>query len=99
LESIPLRWCDWKVFTQIASGLGLLLEVDWSSMFKSFYEQVRVKIACRCPVKIPSERLFEIEKKLYLVSITVEGVVTKGVMMMMVKGMMMKIIVMIIMMI
>jgi hypothetical protein len=51
-------------------------------MFTSFYEQVRVKIACRCLDKIPSEMLFELEKKLYLVSIIVEGaeksVVTKG---------------------
>jgi hypothetical protein len=38
LEGIPLRWCNWKVFAQMALGLGLLLEVDLSSLFKSFYE-------------------------------------------------------------
>jgi hypothetical protein len=71
-------WYDWRVFAQMASGIGLLLEVDWSSLFKSFYEQVRLKIACRDPNKIPIERLFELEKKLYLISISVEGLERSG---------------------
>jgi hypothetical protein len=33
-----------------------------------------VKIVCRNPRKIPLKRLFELDKKLYLVSILVEGV-------------------------
>jgi hypothetical protein len=61
------------VFAQLASGLGLLLEVDWSSLFKSFYEKVRLKIACKDPLKIPSERLFEMDKKLYMVTLVMEG--------------------------
>jgi hypothetical protein len=32
-----------------------------------------VKIACRQPSKMPKERLFELERKLYLVDIKVEG--------------------------
>jgi hypothetical protein len=39
------------------------MDVDWTSLFKSFYEKVRVKIACRNPSKIPRERLFEMAKK------------------------------------
>jgi hypothetical protein len=60
-------------FAQIASGLGLLLEVDWASLFKTFYEKVRVKIACRDPRKILAERLYELDKKLYLICFLVEG--------------------------
>jgi hypothetical protein len=56
----------------MASNFGLLRDVDWSSLFKS-YEKVTVKIACRQPSKVPKERLFELEKKLYLVNIKVEG--------------------------
>jgi hypothetical protein len=57
----------------MASSFGLLLDVDWSSLFKSFYEMVRVKMVCKNLAKVPKERLFELEKKLYLVTITVEG--------------------------
>jgi hypothetical protein len=63
LESIPPKWCDWKLFAQMASGFGLLLEMDWSSLFKSFYEKIRLKIACRDPKKIPQERLCGLDKK------------------------------------
>jgi hypothetical protein len=45
MEGIPPKWCDWAVFAQITSGFGLLREVEWATLFKSFYEKVRVKIA------------------------------------------------------
>jgi hypothetical protein len=57
----------------MASGLCLLLEVDWASLLKSFYEKVRLKIACRNPLNIPKERLYKMNKKLYMVSTTMKG--------------------------
>jgi hypothetical protein len=59
-------------FAQIASGIGLLLEVDWASLFKTFYEKAKVRIACRDPRKVPTKRLYELDKKLYLISFSVE---------------------------
>jgi hypothetical protein len=63
----------------MSSSFGMMVDVDWSALFKSFYEKVRIKIACRSPDKIPRERLFELDKKLYLVSISFEGVEHQGV--------------------
>jgi hypothetical protein len=60
------------VFAQIASGFGLMVEVDWSTLFKSFYETVRVKIACKNYQKIPHDRLYEMNQKIHLISFTVE---------------------------
>jgi hypothetical protein len=73
MEGIPPKWCDWVVFAQMTSGFGLLREVDRASLFKSFYENVRVKISCRNPTKIPRERLFELSEKLYMINFLVEG--------------------------
>ena len=53
IRGLPPKWCSWNAFAQFTSGIGLLLEVDWPSVFKSFYEVVRVKVACRDPFKIP----------------------------------------------
>jgi hypothetical protein len=38
IEGIPPKWCDYKVFAQVVSSFGLMAEVDWAYMFKSFYE-------------------------------------------------------------
>jgi hypothetical protein len=47
--------------------------VDWQKIFNTFHETMRLKLKCRGANKIPSERLFCLDKKLYKISITLEG--------------------------
>jgi hypothetical protein len=42
-------------------------------MFKTFYEVVRVKVVVKDASKIPHERLYEMNLKLFLISFIVEG--------------------------
>jgi len=51
-----------------------MVDVDGSTIFKTFYEVVRVKVACRDIHKIPKDRLYVMNKDLFVVSFDVEGV-------------------------
>lgn len=51
---------------------GVLAEMDWGTLFKSFYEEARVKVLCRDPTKIPTERMMEMKQKLYKLFFEVE---------------------------
>ena len=73
MRFIPPRYYHWKVFAQIASSFGMLTEVDWPTLFKTLYEVVRIKVASKDWRKIPAERLYEMDKKLYVVSLLVEN--------------------------
>ena len=55
------------MFAQIAPLFGILADVDWDGMFKSFFAHVMIKIACRDPTKIPFGRLIEMKKKLFII--------------------------------
>jgi hypothetical protein len=47
-------------------------DVDWLSVFKDNAQEVMVKISCRDPSKIPSRRLFEFHKNLFISGFIVE---------------------------
>ena len=44
VKGIRPKWCDWETLSQVASTLGKLVEVDWQSLFGSFFVMVRIRI-------------------------------------------------------
>ncbi|KAK1693246.1 hypothetical protein QYE76_009943 [Lolium multiflorum] len=67
ISGIPSKWVSWEMIAQIAKTLGLLLDVDWGRIFKSFYEVVRAQLAVKDIHKIPEERIYVMKKKFYWV--------------------------------
>lgn len=43
IRGIPPKWSDWTTIREIATSLGKLVEVDWQSLFSSFFSMVRVR--------------------------------------------------------
>jgi hypothetical protein len=87
IKGVPPKWSNWKCFRQIAFSLGKMIEIDWNSLFSSFFSMVRVRIVCKDPNKISDKRLFEMDNNLYLIHFKVEsalvpdgeeGIVDKG---------------------
>jgi hypothetical protein len=72
IRGVPPKWSNWKCFRQIASSLGKIVEIDWSSLFSSFFSMVRVRIACKDPTRIPGKRLFEMDNNFYVIHFKVE---------------------------
>jgi hypothetical protein len=73
ISGVPPKWSSWRNFRQIASTLGRMVEIDWNSLFTSFFSMVRVKVACKDASKVPLKRLFEIKKNMYIIHFKVEG--------------------------
>jgi hypothetical protein len=70
---IPAKWLTWKTICQVSTALGVLVNIDWQVIFRSFYKEVRVKVAVRDKSKIPSNRLFEMEQCFFLINFLVES--------------------------
>ena len=73
IQGIPPKWIDRKTMSEVASGLGRMIEVDWQALFNSFFSIVMAKVLCKDPTKIPKERLFVFKDKIHLIMFTPEG--------------------------
>lgn len=74
VKGIPPKWADWWTIKDVASSLGLLSEVDWTTLFSTFFSTAKIKIKCKDPIRIPEERVYEMGGSCYLVTFTAEGV-------------------------
>ena len=54
------------------------MDVDWSTLFKSLYADVRLRISCKDASKIPPERVVEMNQELYLLRLKVEQIAGDG---------------------
>jgi hypothetical protein len=73
IRGVPPRWTDWITIKEIASSLGKLSEVDWQTLFSSFFRVIRVKINCKNPKMIPDKRVMEMDDNLFMIYFAVEG--------------------------
>jgi hypothetical protein len=75
VKGIPPQWCAWKLFAQVASIVGILMDIDRPVLFKSLYALVRMKVAVRDVSKVPSGRIVEMAQRLYMLTFMLESVV------------------------
>jgi hypothetical protein len=47
MEGILFKYLTWKVIAQVSSTIGVLVDVDWTVIFKSVYKKVRIKVFAR----------------------------------------------------
>ncbi|KAM0899054.1 hypothetical protein ACQ4PT_021541 [Festuca glaucescens] len=57
----------------VSTALGVLVNIDWHGIFRSFYKEVRVKVSVRDISKIPANKLFEMEQCFFLIDFSVEN--------------------------
>jgi hypothetical protein len=78
VEGIPCKYLTWRVIAQVASAIGVLVDVDWHVIFKSLYKKIRIKVSPRDSEKISPSKLFEFEQCFFLVSFDVEEATAGG---------------------
>ncbi|KAM0915295.1 hypothetical protein ACQ4PT_010954 [Festuca glaucescens] len=78
IMGIPAKWLTWKTICQVSTALGVLVNIDWHCIFRSFYKIVRVKVAVRDISKIPTNKLFEMEQGFFLIDFKVEEMIEDG---------------------
>jgi hypothetical protein len=72
VEGIPFQWLTWTVIAQVACTLGVLTNVDWPVVFKTFYKRIRILVAVRDISKIPTSKLYEMEQNFFCMTFAVE---------------------------
>jgi hypothetical protein len=78
VTGLQTKWCEWTSLDQAVSVCGLLLEVDWLSVFRNNAQEVRVKVLCRDPSKLPPGRLFGFHGNLFHLGFTLENVISSN---------------------
>lgn len=74
IRGILPKWVDWWSIKDVASSMGMLMEVDWLVLFSSFFSVARVRIRCKNPKKIPKQRVYKMDGGCYRISFKTEGV-------------------------
>lgn len=72
VRGVPPKWSDFETIQQLASTLGMLVDIDWKVLFTTYFEVARIKVVVKDPYKIPKQRIMELDKKLYLISLKTE---------------------------
>lgn len=73
ITSIPPKWVDWDTLREVVSGIDMMIEVDWHSLFNSFFSQARVKVQCKNLARIPKERIFVFGIQLFKIAFKPKG--------------------------
>jgi hypothetical protein len=78
VTGLHTKWCEWNGLDQAIAVCGLILELDWLSVFRNNAQEVRVRVSCRDPSKLPHGRLFSFHGNLFHLGFTLESVVPTG---------------------
>ena len=55
IEGIPTKWCTWKVIAQVASAIGVLVNVDWH-MIQELLQDCQGESVCERQTKNPKRQ-------------------------------------------